>query len=117
MERKTSLFSFLAFAKASGPHGYQSVGLWACMRRYGLVSLARRFVNLGLALLGAPAPLGSMAQKHVRHASTTMPARVGNKSARMSEAPVGKGKNPEDVIGRKGKNESGAPGASARRVA
>ena len=34
----------LAFAKASSPHAYQSTGLCACWRRYGLVSLIRRFV-------------------------------------------------------------------------
>src|SRR5581483_5505368 len=38
------LFSRLAFSKASGPHGYQSTGLWACCRRYGLFSPARRLV-------------------------------------------------------------------------
>ncbi len=31
-----------AAAKASGPQAYQSTGLCACWRRYGLVSLARR---------------------------------------------------------------------------
>src|SRR5262245_16057397 len=44
-DRKTSLFSFLAFANASGPHGYQSTGLWACCRRYGLDSFASRFAG------------------------------------------------------------------------
>src|SRR5262249_7127666 len=43
--------SFLAFSKASVPHGYHSVGLWACMSRYGLVSLAKRFVNFGFSLV------------------------------------------------------------------
>src|SRR5271157_1126573 len=38
MERKTGLFSFLAFANASSPQGYQSTGLSACCSRYGLVS-------------------------------------------------------------------------------
>ena len=33
-----------ARASASSPHGYQSTGLWACWRRYGLVSPARRFI-------------------------------------------------------------------------
>src|SRR5262245_9001197 len=37
------LFSSRAFANASSPHGYQSTGLSACCRRYGLVSFARRF--------------------------------------------------------------------------
>src|SRR6187551_1432027 len=34
-----------ARASASGPHGYQSTGLWACCNRYGLVSSARRFTG------------------------------------------------------------------------
>src|SRR5436190_21738428 len=32
-----------AAANASSPHGYQSTGLSACWRRYGLLSWARRF--------------------------------------------------------------------------
>src|SRR3954454_10251805 len=32
-------------ASASSPHGYQSTGLSACWRRYGLVSFARRFIR------------------------------------------------------------------------
>src|SRR5262245_39812072 len=43
MERKIGLFSFLAFASASSDHGYQSTGLFACWRRYGLFSLASLF--------------------------------------------------------------------------
>src|SRR5262249_29880323 len=49
-----SFFSFLALANASGPHGYQSTGLWACCRRYGLVCWARRLVwCFGLPLGGS----------------------------------------------------------------
>src|SRR5438067_4813975 len=36
------LSSCCAFCRASSPHGYQSTGLWACCRRYGLVSLISR---------------------------------------------------------------------------
>src|SRR6187401_794767 len=43
IESRIGLFSFFAVAKASSPHGYQSTGLSACWRRYGLVSFARRF--------------------------------------------------------------------------
>src|ERR1700704_2895870 len=43
-ERKIGWFSWAAFSNASLPHGYQSTGLWACCRRYGLVSSASRFV-------------------------------------------------------------------------
>src|SRR5262245_10942325 len=49
-----SLFSFLAFSTASGPQGYASVGLWACIRRYGLVSLASRLVCFGFSFLSPP---------------------------------------------------------------
>src|ERR1700737_955903 len=52
MERKTSLFSFFALANASGPHGYQSTGLWACCNRYGLVSRARRLALCALGSFG-----------------------------------------------------------------
>src|SRR5208337_659575 len=37
------LFSAFARASASGPHAYQSTGLYACWRRYGLCSLISRF--------------------------------------------------------------------------
>src|SRR5205823_14452658 len=43
MLRSIGLSSSFAFWRASGPHGYQSTGLWACCSRYGLVSPARRF--------------------------------------------------------------------------
>src|SRR5580692_6205124 len=36
------LFSTLARSSASLPHGYQSTGLYACCRRYGLCSSIRR---------------------------------------------------------------------------
>src|SRR6266852_7629270 len=42
MLSRIGLSSRLALSSASGPHGYQSTGLSACWRRYGLVSLARR---------------------------------------------------------------------------
>src|SRR5438445_13369023 len=48
-----SFFSFFALANASGPQGYQSTGLWACCRRYGLVCWARRLVCFGLSLGGS----------------------------------------------------------------
>src|SRR6188508_776738 len=43
MERKIGRSSARARPSASSPHGYQSTGLFACWRRYGLVSPARRF--------------------------------------------------------------------------
>src|SRR5215471_16868271 len=67
MERKTSLFSFFAFANASGPQGYQSTGLCACWSRYGLVSRASRFVFFGLGSFGgdlsAASPAGRVRQR------------------------------------------------------
>src|SRR6185437_13646964 len=42
------LSSLSARAKASSPHGYQSTGLCACWRRYGLVSAISRLVYFGL---------------------------------------------------------------------
>src|SRR5215510_6947836 len=44
MESKRGLFSARAFSNASGPHGNQSTGLWACWSKYGLVSWMRRLV-------------------------------------------------------------------------
>src|SRR5437588_9902541 len=45
-ESRTALSSALARSNASSPHGYQSTGLSACWRRYGLVWPARRFISL-----------------------------------------------------------------------
>src|SRR5690348_11336916 len=42
------LRSLNARSKASSPHGYQSTGLCACWRRYGLVSELSRLVYFGL---------------------------------------------------------------------
>src|SRR5262245_42465492 len=44
-----------AAAKASSPHAYQSTGLSACWRRYGLVSAARRFIPPKLRAVACPA--------------------------------------------------------------
>src|SRR5690348_10495410 len=46
MERKIGLFSRRARSKASGPQAYQSTGLCACWRRYGLCSAASRFMRI-----------------------------------------------------------------------
>lgn len=48
MERRTGRSSARARANASSPHGYQSTGLSACWRRYGLVSVASRFTRRSL---------------------------------------------------------------------
>ena len=44
MLSRIGLFSAWARASASSPQGYQSTGLWACWRRYGLVSWISRLV-------------------------------------------------------------------------
>src|SRR5207249_11432037 len=49
-ESRTALSSARARANASSPHGYQSTGLSACWRRYGLVSPASRFISLRVAV-------------------------------------------------------------------
>src|SRR3990172_1436108 len=46
MDRKMGLSSRRARSKASSPQGYQSTGLPACWRRYGLRSRARRFIRI-----------------------------------------------------------------------
>ncbi len=43
MLKKMGLSSPRAFCNASGSQGYQSTGLYMCCRRYGLVSLIKRF--------------------------------------------------------------------------
>ena len=43
MERNIGFSSRSAFSNASLPHGYQSTGLNACWRRYGLFSWMSRF--------------------------------------------------------------------------
>ena len=48
MERKTGTPLAAASSKAASPHGHQSTGLWACWRRYGLFSSARRLVCSGV---------------------------------------------------------------------
>src|SRR5215831_9664249 len=42
MDSRIGLFSARDLASASGPHAYQSTGLFACCLRYGLVSFASR---------------------------------------------------------------------------
>jgi len=51
MERKIGLFSRFAVANASLSQGFQSTGLWACCRRYGLFSWMSRFVCLNSPVL------------------------------------------------------------------
>jgi hypothetical protein len=47
MESKIGLFSCLALANASSPHGYQSTGLCACWSRYGLLESISLFAAAG----------------------------------------------------------------------
>src|SRR6478735_9225148 len=76
MLRKIGRSCSLAAASASGPHGYQSTGLWACWRRYGLVSPARRLA-MGPMVRGR----GRTAAKRCAGAPLTVgewPVEVGN---------------------------------------
>src|SRR5262249_26591350 len=54
MESRMGRSSSRARASASSPHGYQSTGLPACWRRYGLVSAARRFTRPPYPRSGRP---------------------------------------------------------------
>src|SRR5947209_1315805 len=81
MERKTSLFSFFALAKASSPQGNQSTGLWACCSRYGLISRARR-----LALPLAGGALSSAAASGT--ARKTKVSKVRQRRFNIDEIPV-----------------------------
>ena len=57
IDRKIGRSSSLARASASGPHGNQSTGLFACWSRYGLVSPASR---LGIVAMVRRWPLGGV---------------------------------------------------------
>ncbi len=72
MERKMGFSSFLAFAKASSPHGYQSTGLWACWSRYGLFSRINRLAN------GSACGISSFTAKR-----TSSPAAIERKNFGM----------------------------------
>src|ERR1041384_5749372 len=54
MLNRIGLCSTRAFVKASSPHGYQSTGLCACCKRYGLVSCCSRLVCLCSLTLACP---------------------------------------------------------------
>src|ERR671918_592140 len=56
MESRTGLSSARARSNASSPHGYQSTGLSACWRRYGLVSAASLFTRPRLPLVERLSP-------------------------------------------------------------
>src|SRR5262245_35490416 len=64
MLRKIGRSSSWALRKASSPHAYQSTGLCACCRRYGLVSWTRRLVKDGALMGGFRVEGGS--SRHLR---------------------------------------------------
>src|SRR5947208_3240677 len=72
MLRKIGRFSARAFASASGPHGYQSTGLCACCRKYGLVSWIRRF-----AVAIGRSPASTLLRKRVHWYLHRLPWRGG----------------------------------------
>src|SRR3954468_8435370 len=80
---------------ALSPHGYQSTGLCACWRRYGLVSLARRLVCLGFSgpvgfalVFSGPAVFGfsGLAAPAVCGFAAGSSARTDNEMARARKA-------------------------------
>src|SRR5687768_14142240 len=68
MLSRIGLSSRRARSSASSPHGYQSTGLWACWRRYGLVSRARRFIGSRIADCGM--------RRFIRHIAFRVPHRT-----------------------------------------
>src|SRR3954452_18011205 len=67
--------SLRARSRASAPHGYQSTGLWACWRRYGLVSPARRLAARSSACApGVPDSLIPTVSRTRRARPTRAPA-------------------------------------------
>ncbi len=76
MERKMGLFSERAFSNASSPHGYQSTGLCACWRRYGLFWPARRFIDIPFSLEFCYG-LGDLAAGRGRHGANRTAADAG----------------------------------------
>src|SRR5687768_7983186 len=73
MERKIGFPSFFAFSSASGPHSYQSTGLWACWRRYGLVAPLRRFARRCPGWPSARIPRTCHAVAHKTTSATAAP--------------------------------------------
>ena len=53
-------------SSASSPHGYQSTGLSACCRRYGLVALARRLAIRPLSAAGGRVSRGAQRRSKAR---------------------------------------------------
>src|SRR3954470_12468555 len=78
MLRRIGLFSRFDRSSASGPHGYQSTGLFACWRRYGLVSLARR---LGIVRWVQPRQFVEQRRIGVRLRALTPPYSHANYTA------------------------------------
>src|SRR2546422_2133139 len=72
MERKIGRSSSRARPSASGPHGYQSTGLWACWRRYGLVSPARRLAARASVMVPVVFHNETMAHRVLLDASSLM---------------------------------------------
>ena len=75
-----------ARSSASSPHGYQSTGLSACWRRYGLVSSARRFMRKHAARNAAELGRRSAARAARSRASSRAGARAGA-GARRTASP------------------------------
>src|SRR5436190_15028984 len=83
IDRKIGLPSACARSKASGPHGYQSTGLWACCRRYGLVSRARRLVCIGPVMASATEPCSGEGQRGGSTGERRIAVQHGERGARL----------------------------------
>src|SRR3954453_10759787 len=86
-------FSALARANASGPHGYQSTGLWAWRSRYGLVSRASQLVCFGAAWPSGPGP-DQAGQANPIRAPIQAPARAELNSRRRMALPSARVRRP-----------------------
>src|SRR5215468_1818771 len=86
MLSRIGLFSLLARSSASLPQGYQSTGLFACCKRYGLVSFARR---LGIVRrVRARQFVGSRPAPTPRSNYTELPRTKPHETSRPADAPA-----------------------------
>lgn len=70
MDTNTNLFSVLAFSNASGLHGNQFTGLWACCLRYKLLSFMSALVCLwSSVILFLLCGMAQLPKKHVNTAN------------------------------------------------
>src|SRR5947208_2962644 len=112
-DRKIGLSSASALPRASSPQGYQSTGLFACWRRYGLVSFARR---LAIPQSLAPIPLATCRFSRRAVDADARGDRAGHPSARRAgrRAPLARRATPGAESRSAGRLALRADGARAR---